>query len=90
MLAVKNHEPLWADAERGSAQVAARRLAEEIPDDQWQRLSAGDGSQGPRLEVGEGLEAAEREPREFVAGEFGGLGVRRLTSSRKYSSCSQR
>ena len=49
VLAVKNNEPLWADTERGSAQVAARRLAEEIPDDQWQRLSAGDGSKGPRL-----------------------------------------
>ena len=33
VLAVKNNEPLWADTERGSAQVAARRLAEEIPDD---------------------------------------------------------
>ena len=31
-LAVKNNEPLWADTERGSAPVAARRLAEEIPD----------------------------------------------------------
>ena len=49
VLAVKNNEPLWADTERGSAPVAARRLAEEIPDDQWQRLSAGDGSKGPRL-----------------------------------------
>ena len=48
VLAVKNNEPLWADTERGSAQVAARRLAEEIPDDEWQRLSAGDGSKGPR------------------------------------------
>ena len=49
VLAVKNNEPLWADTERGSAPVAARRLAEEIPDDQWQRLSAGEGSKGPRL-----------------------------------------
>ena len=49
VLAVKNNEPLWADTERGSAPVAARRLAEEIPDDEWQRLSAGDGSKGPRL-----------------------------------------
>ena len=40
VLAVKNNEPLWADTERGSAQVAARRLAEEIPDDEWQRLRA--------------------------------------------------
>ena len=49
VLAVKNNEPLWADTELGSAQVASRRLAEEIPDDEWQRLSAGDGSKGPRL-----------------------------------------
>ena len=49
VLAVKNNEPLWADTERGWAQVAARRLAEGIPDDQWQRLSAGDGSKGPRV-----------------------------------------
>ena len=49
MLAVKNNEPLSADTERGSAQVAARRLAEELPDDQWQRLSAGEGNKGPRL-----------------------------------------
>ena len=49
VLAVKSNEPLWTDTERGSAQVAARRLAEQIPDDQWQRLSAGDGSKGPRL-----------------------------------------
>ena len=41
VLAVKNNEPLWADTERGSAPVAARRLAEEIPDNRWQRLSAG-------------------------------------------------
>ena len=45
VLAVKNNEPLWAD----TAQGAARELAKEIPDDRWQRLSAGDGSKGPRL-----------------------------------------
>ena len=49
VLAVKSNEPLWADTQRGSAQVAARRLAQGIPDDQWQRLSAGEGSKGPRL-----------------------------------------
>ncbi len=49
VLAVKNNEPLWADTEDGSAQVAARELAQQIPDDRWQRLSAGDGSKGPRL-----------------------------------------
>ena len=49
VLAVKNNEPLWADTEDGSAQVAARELAQQIPADRWQRLSAGEGSKGPRL-----------------------------------------
>ena len=49
VLAVKSNEPLVADTENGSAQVAARRLAQQIPDDQWERLSAGEGSKGPRL-----------------------------------------
>ena len=30
-------------------QVAARELAQQIPAERWQRLSAGDGSKGPRL-----------------------------------------
>ena len=38
-----------SDRERGAAQVAARELAQQIPDDQWQPLSGGDGSKGPRL-----------------------------------------
>ena len=49
VLAVKSNEPLWADTEGGSTQVAARRLAQGIPADRWQRLSAGEGSKGPRL-----------------------------------------
>ena len=49
VLAVKNNEPLWADTKGGSAQVAARELASQIPADRWQRLSVGDGSKGPRL-----------------------------------------
>ena len=49
VLAVKSNEPLGVDTENGSAQVAARRLAQQIPDDQWERLSAGEGSKGPRL-----------------------------------------
>ncbi len=49
VLAVKSNEPLWVDAERGTVPVAARDLAQEIPADQWQRLSAGEGSKGPRL-----------------------------------------
>ena len=49
VLAVKSNEPLVADTENGPAPVAARRLAQSIPDDQWERLSAGEGSKGPRL-----------------------------------------
>ena len=49
VLAVKSNEPLGVDAEHGSAPVAARRLAQQIPADQWERLSAGEGSKGPRL-----------------------------------------
>ena len=49
VLAVKNNEPLWASTEHGSVQVAARELARRIPDAAWQRLSAGDGSKGPRV-----------------------------------------
>ena len=49
VLAVKNNEPLWADTEGGATQVAARQLARQIPEEDWQRLSAGEGSKGPRL-----------------------------------------
>ena len=49
VLAVKSNEPLWANTEDSSVPVAARRLAQGIPADQWQRLSAGEGSKGPRL-----------------------------------------
>ena len=49
VLAVKNNETLWVGTESGLAPVAARQLAQQIPDDQWERLSAGEGSKGPRL-----------------------------------------
>ena len=49
VLAVKSNEPQWADTEGGSAQVAARELAQRIAEEDWQRLSAGPGSKGPRL-----------------------------------------
>ena len=48
VLAVKSNEPLWVDAEGGAAQVAARQLARQIPEEDWQRLRAGEGSKGPR------------------------------------------
>lgn len=50
VLAVKRDEPLWAlEPERGPGQVAADRLAEALAPEDWTRLSAGDGSKGPRL-----------------------------------------
>ncbi len=49
VLAIKRTEPLWAHTERGPRQVAAERLAATVPADGWQRLSAGDGTKGPRL-----------------------------------------
>ena len=49
VLAVKSNELLWAGTERGPAQVMARQLAQGIPDEGWQQLSAGDGTKGPRL-----------------------------------------
>ena len=49
VLGVKSNEPLWVNTDRGPVQVAARELAEEIPDEEWHRISAGDGSKGPRI-----------------------------------------
>ena len=49
VLSVKNNETLGVGTESGLAPVAARQLAQQIPDDQWERLSAGEGSKGPRL-----------------------------------------
>ena len=45
VLAVKSNEPLWA----GLRQVRADRLAGQVPQEEWVRLSAGDGAKGPRF-----------------------------------------
>ncbi len=45
VLAVKSNEPLWA----GARQVRADRLAAQVPPEEWDRISAGDGAKGPRL-----------------------------------------
>ncbi len=47
VLAVKSTEPLWARTTW--RQVAAKSLAAAIPDEDWERLSAGDGAKGPRV-----------------------------------------
>lgn len=49
VLSVKSDEPLWALDERGPGQVAADRLAKAVVPEEWARLSAGNGSKGPRL-----------------------------------------
>jgi SRSO17 transposase len=49
VLAVKSNEPLWSDGAGGVRQRPAAKIAASIRDEDWQRLSAGDGSKGPRL-----------------------------------------
>jgi SRSO17 transposase len=49
VLAVKATQPLWAAAEQGPAEVAARQLVARLPARAWRRLSAGDGAKGPRV-----------------------------------------
>lgn len=44
VLAVKSNEPLWA----GPRQVRAARLVDQVPPEEWVRLSAGNGAKGPR------------------------------------------
>lgn len=49
VLAVKSNEPLWSDGVGGVRQRAAVTIAATIRDEDWQRLSAGAGSKGPRV-----------------------------------------
>jgi SRSO17 transposase len=49
VLAVKSNEPLWSDGDGGVRQRPATRIADRVKEDDWQRLSAGAGSKGPRL-----------------------------------------
>ncbi len=49
ILAVKSNEKLWAWTEEGPRQVRADRLASQVEEGDWARLSAGDGSKGPRV-----------------------------------------
>jgi SRSO17 transposase len=47
VLAIKRTEPLWSTTTW--TEVPAERLAAELAEDGWTRLSAGDGAKGPRL-----------------------------------------
>jgi SRSO17 transposase len=47
VLAVKSTEPLWTRTTW--RQVAAKTLAAAVPEQEWQRLSAGEGAKGPRV-----------------------------------------
>ena len=49
MLAIKSNEKLWAWTEEGPMQVRADRLASQVAESDWARLSAGEGSKGPRM-----------------------------------------
>lgn len=46
VLAIKSNEMLWTE---GFVQERASSLAEDVPSDQWSRISAGDGAKGPRI-----------------------------------------
>lgn len=48
VLAVAKDEPLWAVLDEQWGQPRADVIAERIPAEAWQRLSAGDGAKGPR------------------------------------------
>lgn len=50
VLTVSSRESLWVDHPGvGPKQISAARCRATIPADAWQRLSAGDGSRGPRV-----------------------------------------
>ena len=49
VLAVKSNEKLWDWTEEGPRQVRADRLASQVDESGWVRLSAGNGAKGPRV-----------------------------------------
>jgi len=49
VLAVTSNEPLWCNIGRGVRQERVSAMVTSIAEDEWQRLSAGDGAKGPRL-----------------------------------------
>ena len=47
--AVKSNKKPWAWMGEGPRQVRRDRLAAQVEESDWLRLSAGDGSKGPRI-----------------------------------------
>ena len=49
VLAVASNEALWYETGEGPRQVRVKAIVEGIAEEDWQRLSCGDGAKGPRL-----------------------------------------
>lgn len=49
VLAVTSAEPLWCNIGRGVRQERAAAMAASVSEEDWRRLSAGEGAKGPRL-----------------------------------------
>ncbi|HEY3285307.1 MAG TPA: IS701 family transposase [Armatimonadota bacterium] len=49
VLAVTSNEALWYETEQGPAQVRVKAIVEGLTQEDWQRLSCGEGAKGPRL-----------------------------------------
>ena len=49
VLTIKSNEKLWVLTDKGPGQVRADRLASQVEESAWVRLSAGKGAKGPRV-----------------------------------------
>ena len=49
VLAIKSNEKLWVLTDKGPRQVRADQLATGVENSHWMRLSAGNGTKGPRV-----------------------------------------
>lgn len=49
VLAIKSSEKLWVLTERGPGQMRADRLASQVDEVGWTKISAGSGAKGPRV-----------------------------------------
>ena len=54
VLAIKGNKKLWAWTEEGPRQMRADRLAPQVEESDWARLSAEDGAKDPGFTTGSG------------------------------------